>query len=216
MNALFHFPYLGSLLMTSVSLLAFVGAFFTSESSAAVPPDWPDEVFVARGCFLSATAYIAKVQAWNPHAAAHTATVVLPNGLKHTIAVVHSDGRAYGRDQYIGVFRIQGREVQASFLRALQLWLCSGGRHGYPEKNPRTLAERRAELDLAARLIRADSRRVQIETEEGLVSALTWRTPEGGLAVYEPTFGTAVTSADFAPEEVARLVLAQGRQFATR
>ncbi len=174
------------------------------------PPWWPDKIYAANGCFLSASAYVARLVSTYPAAKASTQTVEIPSCRGHTIAVVSWNGVKYGRDQYIGVFKIGDGDPQASFEAALRRWRQEKRTHPYPERRPHSMAERRAEVLLARSIMAfAKTELLPVNTPTGVVTVLTWRTPTGELAIYEPTLGTAVGSTAGTVAEATRCLLAQ-------
>lgn len=174
------------------------------------PPWWPDQIYAANGCYLSASAYVARLASTYPAADATTYTVEIPSCRKHTIAVVTWNGVKYGRDQYIGVFKIGDSDPQTSFVATLRRWWQAKRTHRYPEKRPSSIAERHAEVLLARQIMSfAKTELVPVITPTGAVTILTWQTTTGELAIYEPMLGTAVGSTSASVAEAARYLLSQ-------
>jgi hypothetical protein len=175
---------------------------------AGAPPWLPDSAYVANGCYISATAYVARLIQLDASWRGAPVQVTLPDGSNHTIARVLSPAGEYGRDQYIGVFAIEAGDVQASFTTALDAWKRSGGKHPYRHRMPGSTAQRKQEVQLAKELLPEDgSDVVSVKIPGGTAAILTWRTLQGELAIYEPSFGTALTQAKITPAEFARHVL---------
>lgn len=205
-----------AILLVPLPLLLTISAFSTptpatpppaTERTEVSPPWWPDEHFVANGCFVSTSAYLHKLRERYPGVPTRAAHVRLPTGAHHTIAVVHWHNRNYGRDVFLGVFRIRG-ELQDSFDRAWAAWLSRGGQYGFKEPRVATLAERAQELELAAKILAfAHPTLIHVASKNGLVPLLWWLTPEGDLAVYEPTIGTAFGPQKYEPLLVAAALL---------
>ncbi len=173
------------------------------------PPWWPDDRYVANGCYPSTAAYLQKLRQTFPGVVARAATVRLPSGARHTIAVVRWRHRNFGRDLFIGVFPIHAG-VQEGFDRALARWTASGGRHGFEPSPTATAVERAQAIQAVAALVaEARPRILCVPVRDGVAEVLTWLTPEGELALYEPTVGTAVGPASFDPTTVARQLLAR-------
>lgn len=178
--------------------------------NASSPPWWPDQIYVANGCFLSASAYLARLKSDHPEVEAMTYTVEIPSCRQHTIVVLDWNGVKYGRDQYLGVFRIGDTDPQTAFVSTLRRWWQVTKRHPYPERKPGSLKERREEVLLAKRIMSfTKTDLVTVTTRAGTVSVLTWETPTGELAIYEPMLGTAVGTTTGSVSEAAVYLLTQ-------
>ena len=156
----------------------------------SAPPWWPDSYYVKNGCYISAFVYMARLREHYPDTAAETVTVLLSNGTSHTIVTIKWGDRLYLRDPFVGVAAIEG-PPQRSFDRALALWRGSEGRHTYDERSLATREERHREIHLAAELIAFAHPEIVLTQYRGqIVTVLSWKTPTGEIALYEPTFGT--------------------------
>jgi hypothetical protein len=200
----------------ALSLFSLLALGVISTSHAAPPgddtPPWlPDQHYVAKGCYLSAIAYIAKLQQLYPDAEARTLTVRLPSGLLHTIVAVRWKTCSFLRDMYIGVAPL-GEDAQLSFDAAITTWKTQSGQHAYPERQPHSRAERKREVELAAKLISfAKPQIIRVESPNGIVSVLHWQMSDGKLGLYEPLLGTAVGCSSQPPSIVARQLLGATR-----
>ena len=94
--------------------------------------------------------------------------------------------------------------MQRSFDEALAEWRARGGRHPYQERHVSTSAERHAEVAAAAELLAGQHPEIiALAGRAGAIPVLSWTTPAGELALYEPSRGTAVGLTQRAPRAVA-------------
>jgi len=199
-----------SLALPIVSLLV-LGSVSMANGEPS-PPWLPDDCYVANGCYLSAIAYIAKLQKLHPGVEARPITVRFASGKLHTVAAVRWENRMFLRDMYIGIAPL-GDDSQLSFDTALAAWKEKQGQHAYPERRPRSRTERKREVELAAKLIAFIKPQIIVaDSPSGRVSVLWWRTAEGKLGLYEPSLGTAVGESSRPPATVAQQLLAAAQK----
>lgn len=135
------------------------------------------------------------------------ATVRLSNGALHTIVTIEWGRKFFLRDPFVGVAPIDGLP-QLSFDRALAQWRKRREWPNYKVRPTDAHEERTGEINLAAALISfAHPESVIVEFRGQAVTVLSWTTPDGNFALYEPTFGTAVGSSHRAPAQIARDLL---------
>jgi hypothetical protein len=200
----------------SIFSLCVLGTVVTANGAAIdrepSPPWLPDDCYVANGCYLSAIAYIARLQKLYPGVEARPITVRFPSGKLHTVAAVRWESKTFLRDMYIGVAPLSD-DSQLSFDAALAAWKARQGQHAYPERRPHSRTERKQEVELAAKLIAFNKPQIiAADSPNGRVSVLWWRTAEGKLGLYEPSLGTAVGESAQPPAAVAQQLLAAAQK----
>ena len=212
----FAFPSPSSFSAFASLALGCLASAVLAPKSRAQPPAWPDAQPVANGCYISTEVYLARLREQFPEISAHPETVLLPTGQQHTIAVVQWGRHTYLRDMFIGIAPVQ-HGVQRSFEAALVAWHARGGRHGYAERIVSNSAERWVEVQAAAQLLAARQPQIiPVCSAHGPIPVLCWTTPDGELALYEPSVGTAVGLTRRAPAEVAAELFGGGERRGAR
>lgn len=203
-------------------VVALATALPAADRSA--PPTHPDSHHVLNGCYISATAYLARFRAEFPTERA-TTLAINPRGYagKHTIAVVTWEGRWWGRDEYFGVFQLECStatcpDPSALATRATKIFhshTVAEVRAGRAEAAPAfsgdlPAAERARLILLAARLLPCPSEVFWVSDHAEEAPFLFFRPTNGQVAVYDPASGTCRAATEC--ENPARLV----RQTATQ
>jgi hypothetical protein len=183
-----------------------VSFFFTCLAFGSAPdrpPAWPDDRYVANGCYISTQVYLARLREAYPGVEARPGHVRFPSGQGHTVAVVEWRGKTFFRDIYLGVAEVTG-DLQRSYDATANRWRARGGRHDYSERTTATLRARVQEVELAARLLAfLHPQILSVPSARGSLPVLSWTEPDGTLALYEPTTGTAFGRTTRHPLEIA-------------
>jgi len=180
--------------------------------SEVIWPELGDEVHVSNGCYISASAFLRRFLDANPALPASIETVVIPGAEKHSIVVVKEGTNTWARDEFIGVFKVNG-DLQHSYEVALRRWLRNATRveiaKQTSEKIPSTLEDRLAEVYRAQSLLPPEvgSEVIMIPTIRGQIPVLVWNPAPGRGAVYEPTVGTATADTTLTGIALARAAL---------
>lgn len=174
----------------------------------AKPANIVDPQHVANGCHISASRYIAAIGTGSTH------TVELPDGRKHTVAVIADADGQWIRDEFIGVIPVRGGDLQLSYSAALKRWRKTATQAEIDlqanEVVPASFDDRLAEVRRARELLGTGDI-VVAETKAGRVPTLVWRNADR-MCCYEPSVGTiAANSAKNSPAyAVAALTHALG------
>jgi hypothetical protein len=213
-------PRFGPLALVCTATLTLTFAVATAPATESAPPDFPDAVHVENGCYVSATAYLAKFSAAFPAEHALTLTVQPRNyGEPHTLALVSWQSRWWGRDEYGGVFEVgravgDGRLTESLRLAAETALgrraarLAKSGRIAIAPATPANLsAARRAhEVATATALLPVRAEPFLVRSGDREIPFLFFRPAAGKIAVYEPVSGTA--TAETAMTDPAKVVAA--------
>jgi hypothetical protein len=169
------------------------------------PPVFPDVVHVANGCYISATAYIARFHAAYPAEKSEPAALSLPNAdgsvKPHTVAIVSWHGGWWARDEFYGVVNLHAPSSRPWSQPLVERLTERAFRHraaGLPRREPDSqpdgvegIAWRMDQIDAARRLLPTESRVVWLKSGLQETPFLFFRRAEdGGFAVYDPVFGT--------------------------
>lgn len=194
-------------LMTLALLVTLSLAGLRAETDSATPPMFADAGHVLNGCYLSATAYLARFSAEFPGERG-APVAISPKGFggKHTIALVTWRGEWFGRDEYFGVFAL-GRSVAAhptasALARRAEMVLSTfavtevrAGRAEYAPTAPAVLsaAERAELIRRAADALPLASEVFWVRGHGEPLAFLFFRPAAGVIAVYDPLHGTATS-----------------------
>ena len=169
------------------------------------PPNFPDMVHVANGCYVSAAAYIARFRAACPAERAEPAAVVLPNadGLSrpHTVAIVSWHGSWWARDEYYGLVDLRSPSARPWDPATVTRRIERAFRHraaGQPQRQPDRVPDgadprewRLGHIEAARMLLPVESCVIWMRSGLDDLPFLFFRRAEdGGFAVYDPGFGT--------------------------
>jgi hypothetical protein len=192
---------LALVLMITTTLLPHLGR---AEPAATTPPDFPDEVHVMNGCFVSSTACIAKFLAAFPGERAEPLTVRPVNYEgPHTVALLSWHGQWWGRDEYFGVFAlhcaVRSGPVPLQIGRVAQVALeqhstsrVSAGEIDFDAARRSVPAQQRAaEVATAASLLPFATEQFIVESEGQKLAFLLFHPAKGEIAVYDPATGTS-------------------------
>lgn len=190
------------------------------------PPNFPDMIHVANGCYISSFVYLSRFRAAYPAERAETAAIVLPNAdgsfKPHTVAIVSWHGQWWARDEFYGLADLRSpssrpwdlatvtRRVDA-ICRERYARQTAAGHRRQPDRAPPGTAEaaqwRIDHIRTARQLLPVPSEIVWLRSGDLTLPLLFFRTSEGGgFAVYDPGIGTAQAVGEV--RDVGRLVAA--------
>ena len=190
------------------------------------PPNFPDLIHVANGCYVSSFVYLARFRAAYPAERAETVAIVLPNAdgsfKPHTVAIVSWHGKWWARDEFYGLADLRSpssRPWDLATVTSRVDAVCrdryarqsAAGHRRQPDRAPAEAAEAirwRVEHILTARqLLPVPSEIVWLRSGDQTLPLLFFRTSEGGgFAVYDPSIGTAQAVGEV--RDVGRMVAA--------
>ncbi len=190
------------------------------------PPNFPDMIHVANGCYVSSFVYLSRFHAAYPAERAETAAIVLPNAdgsfKPHTVAIVSWHGKWWARDEFYGLADLRSSSSRpwdvASVTRRVDAinreryaQQTAAGHRRQPDRAPAEKTEairwRIEHIQRARQLLPVPSEIVWLRSGDQTLPMLFFRTSEGGrFAVYDPSIGTAQALGDVS--DVGRLVAA--------
>jgi hypothetical protein len=214
-----HAPSLLTLALTIATIIPLHAS--PADSAPASPPDYPDSIHVAWGCYISTAAYLAKFAANHPGEFGAPFTAFLGVIQRHhTAALVTWRGEWWLRDEFLGVMRlglpVAGHGVTDRVTRRAETTLAREA-----AKLPPALRARIAAVDhrgnsgfnaahdvaQAAALLPFPAEVYWVTCGDGEIPLLFFRPGPGAIAVYDPHHGTATAETDTTrPAVIVQLV----------
>jgi hypothetical protein len=195
---------------TVAAALAFVAAFTLRAEPPPLLPDW-QTAQLYEGCAVQADSYARQLKALDPSWDVQLATLTLPNGSKHSVAITRRDSESYIRDSVLGVFPLE-QDLQATFHRRMRAW-----RSEHPLTTPNASRNYRAPdseaataaaVEIAARSLGPDvTNRYLVSEGKNRFWVIAWTTVDGKRALYHPRIGTTLTETRGSSEKVAIAIL---------
>jgi len=179
------------------------------------PPNFPDMVHVANGCFISSFVYLARFHAAYPAERTDTAAIVLPNAdgsfKPHTVAIVSWGGTWWARDEFYGLADLRtpsSRPLNLAgvasrldgIFRARAARQLAAGHRREPDRAPAGAEGTRWRLEqiqAAQQLLPVESEIIWYRSQGEALPFLFFRTSnQGSFAIYDPAIGSAQAVAE--------------------
>lgn len=189
--------------------LPLVAALTLRADPPPLLPNW-ETAQLYEGCAVQADSYARQLTALDPTWEVQLATLSLPNGSKHSVAIARRAGESYIRDSVLGVFPLE-KDLQATFHRRMRAWRSE---HPLTSPNasanyrpPETEAATAAAADIAERSLRTTTQRYLVSEGKKRFWVIAWTTIDGQRALYHPKVGTTLTNTRGRSDKVALAIL---------
>jgi hypothetical protein len=194
---------------TLAAALPLVAALTLRADPPPLLPDW-ETAQLYEGCAVQADSYARQLKAQDPTWDVQLATLSLPNGSKHSVAIASRAGESYIRDSVLGVFPVE-KDLQATFHRRMRAWRSE---HPLTSPNasanyrpPETEAATAAATDIAERSLHTTTNRYLVSEGKKRFWVIAWTTVDGQRALYHPKVGTTLTKTRGRSDKVALAIL---------